>query len=326
MNLTAKARAHTNIALIKYWGKKNKSLIIPFNNSISLTLDSFYTDTKVTFSNHLKNDIFTINNIKQSKKETNKITKFLNIIRNMSQIKLNAKVESTNNFATSAGLASSSSGFAALSLAASKAANLNLSKRQLSILARKGSGSACRSIYGGLVEWVKGSNDQTSFAIPIEEKINWGIQIISITFDNNVKKISSRQGMEISVNTSPFYNQWIIETNKDIKLIKQAIKEKNIDKIGLIAQNNALKMHALTISSNPWFTYWKPETLRAISIINSLHLNKKLSCYFSIDAGPNVKIICNKKQTSELLSELYKHFNQNQISISSPGPGVHLID
>ena len=152
------ARAHTNIALVKYWGKADEELIIPQNNSLSLTLDHFYTDTTVQFDPTLTADQFTLNGQAQ---ETTKITKFLDIIRQMAASQLFARVESTNHVPTMAGLASSASAYAALALAGSKALGLDLNSKDLSRLARRGSGSACRSIYGGFVEWKKGDSDQT---------------------------------------------------------------------------------------------------------------------------------------------------------------------
>ena len=187
------ARAHTNIALVKYWGKADEELIIPQNNSLSLTLDHFYTDTTVQFDPTLTADQFTLNGQAQ---ETTKITKFLDIIRQMAASQLFARVESTNHVPTMAGLASSASAYAALALAGSKALGLDLSSKDLSRLARRGSGSACRSIYGGFVEWQKGDSDQTSYAVPLVENLDWDVKMIAIVVNDKQKKIASRAGMQ----------------------------------------------------------------------------------------------------------------------------------
>ena len=179
------ARAHTNIALVKYWGKEDEELIIPQNNSLSLTLDHFYTDTTVQFDPDLTADQFTLNGQAQ---ETTKITKFLDIIRQMASSQLFARVESTNHVPTMAGLASSASAYAALALAGSKALGLDLSSKDLSRLARRGSGSACRSIYGGFVEWQKGDSDQTSYAVPLVENLDWDLKMIAIVVNDKQKR------------------------------------------------------------------------------------------------------------------------------------------
>ena len=190
------ARAHTNIALVKYWGKEDEELIIPQNNSLSLTLDHFYTDTTVQFDPDLTADQFTLNGQAQ---ETTKITKFLDIIRQMASSQLFARVESTNHVPTMAGLASSASAYAALALAGSKALGLDLSSKDLSRLARRGSGSACRSIYGGFVEWQKGDSDQTSYAVPLVENLDWDLKMIAIVVNDKQKKIASRAGRLLSI-------------------------------------------------------------------------------------------------------------------------------
>lgn len=200
------ARAHTNIALVKYWGKADEELIIPQNNSLSLTLDHFYTDTTVQFDPTLTADQFTLNGQAQ---ETTQITKFLDIIRQMAASQLFARVESTNHVPTMAGLASSASAYAALALAGSKALGLDLSSKDLSRLARRGSGSACRSIYGGFVEWQKGDSDQTSYAVPLVENLDWDLKMIAIVVNDKQKKIASRAGMQNVVHTSPYYSAWV---------------------------------------------------------------------------------------------------------------------
>lgn len=322
---SAIARAHTNIALVKYWGKKNQQLIIPFNSSISLTLDAFYTDTRVTFDKTLTHDQLTINHVLQTPADTQRVHQFLDIVRHQAHFQTFAKVDTINHVATAAGLASSASGFAALALAASQAADLHLSRRDLSRLARRGSGSACRSIYGGLVEWQHGKDDLTSFAIPIEENINWGLQMIAIIINNKSKLISSRNGMARTVATSAYYDAWVKAANEDIIAMKNAIAEHDIDKIGIIAQNNALKMHATTMAANPGFTYLQPQTLQAMAIIDKLH-QQGLSCFYTMDAGPNVKVICKQSQTTILLKELHKYFNDQQLLVAKAGPGAHLIN
>lgn len=187
----ATAKAHTNIALVKYWGKKDQELIIPQTDSLSLTLNEFYTTTTVSFDNHLTSDLVAIDQQTLSKQAAKKVIHVLDIVRQLSGIKAFARVESINHVPTAAGLASSASAFAALAGAASAAAGLNLSGRDLSRLARRGSGSATRSIYGGLVEWQKGTDDTSSFAQPILENVDFPIEMLAVLVDTKRKSFQS---------------------------------------------------------------------------------------------------------------------------------------
>ena len=193
-------RAHTNIAFIKYWGKEDETLILPKNNSLSLTLDAFYTDTQVCFDKKLNKDILFIDGEEQDKKALKKAQVILDLVRKEAGIHEFARIDSKNHVPTAAGLASSASGLAALAGAASLAAGLNLTKEELSRLARRGSGSASRSIYGGFAEWQKGSSDIDSFAIPIDEA-DWDIGMIFIIVDDGRKEVSSTEGMRRVVET-----------------------------------------------------------------------------------------------------------------------------
>lgn len=318
------ARAHTNIALIKYWGKRDQQLILPQTDSLSLTLDPFYTDTSVNFSPSYDHDQFSINNTPVSSKTARRLTAFLNIVRRQAGISQAARVQSINHVPTAAGLASSASAFAALALAASRAAGLNLSRRDLSRLARRGSGSATRSIYGGLVQWHRGHDDQTSYAEPIMEKVDFGLEMIAILLDTHQKKLSSRIGMQEVVATSPFYPSWRNVVKNDIKNIKNAIAARDIDRIGHIAQENALRMHALNLAADPGFTYFNADTLATMDLIDHLR-DTGLSCYYTMDAGPNVKVIYDRRNRQALLTELSKHFAAKQLVLAQAGPGATIL-
>ncbi|GAJ26124.1 diphosphomevalonate decarboxylase [Liquorilactobacillus sucicola DSM 21376 = JCM 15457] len=316
------ARAHTNIALIKYWGKKDQELILPMNSSLSLTLDHFYTDTEVYFDQALKQDVFYLNEEKQN---VSKVTQFMNIVRRQAGLKVFAHISSTNHVPTMAGLASSASAYAALAMAASQAAGLQLSRRDLSRLARRGSGSACRSIYGGFVEWQRGHDDQSSFASPIEENTNWNICMIAVVIDKARKKISSRLGMQRVVETSPFYTAWMKSTERDLAAIKEAIKKRDLKKVGTIAEENAMKMHALNMSAHPHFSYFEPASIAVMHLVELLR-SEGICCYYTLDAGPNVKILCSVEDSTRILDRLAARFDKEQLLVARPGPGVHLIN
>lgn len=321
-----KARAHTNIALIKYWGKEDEQLIIPKNNSLSLTLDAFFTETSVCFDEKLTTDIFILDGQLQDEKATKKISQFLDLFRKKANLSSFAKVESINHVPTAAGLASSASGLCALAGACNQALGLQLNERELSKMARKGSGSACRSVYGGFVEWEKGHDDETSYAKKIDaDAFANELSMIFIVVNQEQKKVSSRDGMKSTVATSSFYPVWLQEAPKDLQAIKQAITAKDFTRLGEITEANALKMHACTLAAVPPFTYWNAESMLAMDAVRNLR-ESGLECYFTMDAGPNVKVLCQKKDETAILTALSEKFQQNQLIIAHAGSGIEYLE
>ncbi len=320
--LKGSAKAHTNIALIKYWGKADEDLIIPMNNSLSLTLDAFYTETSVTFSEELTTDIFYLDDVLQDEAGTTKISRFLDLVRQKADCPLFAEVKSYNHVPTAAGLASSASGLAALAAACNQALQLNLSDKDLSRLARRGSGSACRSIFPGFVEWQKGTSDETSFAEPVPSS-GWEdeLAMIFILINDQEKDVSSRDGMRRTVETSAFYPGWLQTTPQDLASAKIAIHAQDFNKLGAITENNALKMHGTTLAAVPPFTYWSPDSLKAMNAVKKIRA-AGLACYFTMDAGPNVKVLCQKKDVAKIEAELAKYFEKEQLITAFSGPGI----
>ncbi|RFT37256.1 diphosphomevalonate decarboxylase, partial [Bifidobacteriaceae bacterium NR015] len=243
---SAFAKANANIALIKYWGKRDEKLILPYTSSLSLTLSDLSTTTSVSFANNLEQDTFTLDNekISPSAKTFRRVVAMLDLVREIAGISTKASVISHNIVPTAAGLASSASGFAALASAASYAAGLNLTPRELSRLARRGSGSACRSIFGGLSIWHAGCDDETSYAEPIENAQvalkNLNLAMIVVTLDDSKKPISSREAMRRTVETSPTYMQWVEQSKDDLEIAKDAIKRADIEQLGEVVERNAL--------------------------------------------------------------------------------------
>lgn len=317
-------RAHTNIALIKYWGKENDDLIIPKNNSLSLTLDAFYTETRVTFDDTLEKDTLILDGEEQASSVLSKVEGVLNLVREKAGITTYALVESKNYVPTAAGLASSASGLAALAGAASQAAGLDLSDTELSRLARRGSGSASRSIYGGFAEWQKGTNDEDSYAVPVDDA-NWDLGMLFIVVEDAKKDVSSREGMRRTIETSPFYQGWLDTVNEDLEAMKQAISNQDIEEVGKIAERNAMKMHATNLGANPPFTYWSPDSVRAMAAVRNLR-EKGFTAYFTMDAGPNVKIVCKQSDMRDIKQELEKEFDAHQLIEARPGPGMTILD
>lgn len=314
------ARAHTNIALIKYWGKKDQQLFLPYTSSLSLTLDAFYTDTTVSFATQ---DEFYLNQVKQDQKATDKVFRFVELFREQSPIKTPIKIESTNHVPTAAGLASSASAYAALAVALNRLYQFDLDKTTLSTYARRGSGSATRSLFGGFVEWQKGDSNETSCAVPVDEA-NWDVQMLICIVSGSEKKISSREGMALTVQTSPFYPAFVEENQTDLAEIKTAIKEQNFQQMGQIAERNALRMHATMLGATPPFTYFEPKSIETIHRVQALR-EQGIPCYITMDAGPNVKILVQKPHLEEVKQQLSDLFNADEMIVAGPGKGAQII-
>ena len=325
MTQIGRCRAHTNIALIKYWGKRNEELFLPMNSSLSLTLDAFYTDTSVSINKSLSEDEFFLNGIKQDPNETKKISRFIDMFRQTSGLDNHVKIESYNHVPTAAGLASSASAFAALAGAANEAFQLKLDNQTLSTYARRGSGSSTRSIFGGLVEWSMGEGDcsESSHAVFIDDA-SWDIGMIVIAVNKHKKKLSSREGMKQTVATSPFYPAWVTEAKSDLVKIKKAIKEKDFITFGEITESNGMKMHATMLGATPPISYWEPDSVKAINKVKEIR-NNGIPCYVTMDAGPNVKVLCRQSQMSDILNELKTSFSSDQLICSKVGEGIRLL-
>lgn len=318
-DLIAKYRAHTNIALIKYWGKRNQELFLPVTDSLSLTLEEFYTETQVDFTKNLEEDQFILDGEKQNAKATAKVSFFVDKFRKLAGIEQRVLVTSRNFVPTAAGLASSASAFAALATALNAALDLNLSAKELSILARQGSGSASRSLFGGFVHWHKGqgNDSHSSYAEKIAEA-DWDIAMLVVVLNKGIKKMSSRVAMQHTIETSPFYPLWPQEVEKDLTAIKEAIHAQDIDRLGKIAEHNAMKMHATMLGSNPPILYLKEKSIKAINKVKELR-KMGLSVYYTMDAGPNVKLIVKKSEIEKIIEHLKEFEN---IIISNIGNDV----
>lgn len=321
--MKATAKAPANIAFIKYWGKKNEKLRFPMNSSISMNLSRAYTITTVKFDPKLKSDQVLIDGKKMERDEKARISKHLDRIRQLSKLKLFAKVTSKNNFPKGAGIASSASGFAALTVAATAAAGLRLSEKDLSILARIGSGSACRSIPNGFVEWKVGNSNESSYAYSLYKPDYWDICDVIAVVGETSKKVSSTEGHTLA-ESSPFYKARISGMKNKIKEIKDALKKKDFVKFGEILEEEAINMHAVMMTSKPALYYWSPETLAVIlSIIKWRNIG--LESYFTIDAGPNVHVICRAKNAARIKSRLIKLKGIKRVVVNKPSAGAMLI-
>ena len=317
-----------NIALIKYWGKRDQDLILPYNSSISMTVDGLNVHTTVDFDNKYTEDVFILNGreVEQGSGEYKKyIGRFLNIVREKYNIDSKVKIVSKGNFPASAGLASSASGFSALSTAINSALNLNLDKKELSILTRQGSGSSTRSIYNGFVEWKKGEEVDGSDSYAEQIINDWADfrMVICITTKKE-KKVKSRAGMAQSVATSPMYSGWLSSIEDDIEITRKGIREKDFSIVGKTAEENCLKMHAVMMTTKPPIIYWNDVTVKIIRSIIDWRENG-LESYFTIDAGPQVKILCTENNVKEIVKNCKKIEGIKNIIVAKPGEGSKIV-
>ncbi len=321
---SATAVAYANIALIKYWGKRANGLNLPAVGSISLTLDALKTETTVTFDDTLKADCFELNGSTESGRPLMRITNFLDCVAGSDQ-RSNASVSSNNNFPTGAGLASSASGFAALALASSKALGLKLSREELSKLARQGSGSAARSIFGGFVE-MKCGDTQTGdedYAISLFDENYWNIRMLIAVTSTQKKSVGSTEGMNRTKKTSPYYQSWIQSHSYDLNEMRIAIKEKRFEKMGKLAEHSCFKMHGLAMSAYPALIYWNAATVETIHAVRALR-REGLAAYITTDAGPQVKILCLPEVVNIVKEALETIKGIKQIITCRPGPAASI--
>lgn len=319
---TAVVRANVNIALIKYWGKRNEDLILPYTSSLSLTLSDLWTITSVSFDDNLTEDCVTFDgkNLSLDDSSFRRIVNMLDLVRKMAGISKKASVISTNHVPTAAGLASSASGFAALAAASSYAAGLELSSRDLSRLARRGSGSACRSVYGGIVLWHAGSvdtsvdtsagdasgdvsGDETSFAEPVDVPEDFDIAMIAVVLDSSKKSISSRDAMRRTVQTSPSYMPWVEQSAKDLRQALCAVKSSDIEMLGDAVERNSFGMHKSMRDAMPPVDYLTAKTHAVLGVVKSMR-DCGWPVWATMDAGPNVKVITSASAAERVLNEL----------------------
>ena len=306
------AIAHPNIALVKYWGKQNHILNYPASPSLSITLDSLITKTKVSASTETR---LLLNG---KRNEDLKVAKFLDLFREKFELPP-VSVETDNNFPTGAGLASSASGFAALVTALNENFQLGLSLSSLSEWARRGSASAARSIFGGFVT-LQGPNWR---ADQLAKEPHWDLEICIVVINEGPKKISSTTGMKTSEATSPFYLEWIKSADSDFEIAKKAIVERDFVKLSEVSEQNCLKMHSVMHTSQPAISYWAPGTVLAMELVREIR-SAGTPAFFTMDAGPQVKVIYPKQYRTTIQKSLEELKNVRLIR-AGIGPGAHLI-
>ena len=324
--LEAAAEAHVNIALVKYWGKRDVSLNLPIKNSIAMTLDKLSVTMHVEFRDDLSQDQLVLNSTRENGAARDRVARFLDHIRGLAKESKHARVMSVSRVPVASGLASSAAAFAALSLAASRALGLRLQPYELSRLARRGSGSAARSIYGGFSEWVAGirSDGEDSYAHQLLGEQEWDLCALVVLVNAPQKSVSSREGMIRVAKTSPFFAGWLASLDNDLDMMRRAIHRRDFEMLGETAERNALKMHATTLGANPPFSYWCGATLNVMLRVSDLR-RSGLMGFATIDAGPHVVVLCRRDQTALLTQEMRNVPGVADVIQCGPGPGVRTV-
>jgi diphosphomevalonate decarboxylase len=288
------ARALANVALVKYFGKRDAKLNLPAAGSLSLALEPLETITAVEFADGLETDIILLAGAPAPEAFAGRVIRFLDLVRDLADVRLRARVETRNSFPTGAGIASSASGFAALALSASSALGLELGEPELSVLARRGSGSAARSVPGGLALWQAGTagDGGDSFARRLLGPGDWDLCLAIGLVDPGPKAVGSTDGMEHVRRTSPFYGQWVRTAAADLDSAVEAVAARDLERLGAIAEDDALAMHAAALAARPALAYLKGPTLDALRLARELRAGG-VGAWWTCDAGPQPKLLCN---------------------------------
>ena len=316
-----KVKSYANIAIIKYWGKKDAAKMIPATSSISLTLNDMFTETEMEFINdedieitvekEMKSgnckdkfsditDLFYLNGELQDREHTEKISKVVDLFRENRNQKV--KIATTNNMPTAAGLSSSSSGLSAVIKACNELFEKNYTQSELAQISKFGSGSSSRSFFGPIAAWDKDNGEI------YEVKTNLKLAMIVLVLNENKKEISSRNGMELCAKTSTYFDEWVKQSEMDFVNMKKYLAENDFEKVGILTEENALRMHKTTETANPPFSYFNEKTYEAMNFVKNLRNNGE-KCYFTMDAGPNVKVLCleeNLEKLAGIFGQKYK--------------------
>lgn len=324
MEKSATAIAHPNIALIKYWGNQDDQLRIPANGSISINLSGLETRTKVSFNSAYSQDSLILNGVNAEPDALERVSSFLDLIREMSSLKAYAHIESANNFPTGTGIASSASAFAALALAASTAAGLELSESDLSRLARRGSGSACRSIPGGFVEWFAGTDDKTSYAASFAPPEYWALADCIVIVSQTHKAVGSTDG-HTTADSSLIQNVRVVTAPARLSICREAIINRDFLSLAQVVELDSNLMHAVMMTSQPPLLYWQPATLKIIQNVQEWRQNG-LECFYTIDAGPNVHVLCPSGEMGEVRGKLLALPGVLEVRTATVGKGASLVE
>jgi diphosphomevalonate decarboxylase len=321
---TATAQSHPNIAFIKYWGDREPLLHLPASGSISMNLDGLYSRTQVTFDPTLAADQLTLDGKKMSGAPLVRVSKLLERVRQMAGLRQFAAVTSNNNFPMGAGIASSASAFAALSLAAATAAGITLNEQELSRLARTGSGSACRSVPAGFVEWQAGDGDASSYAFSIAPPDYWDL-VDCIAIVSQVHKPTGSSEGHALADSSPLQAARLEGATRRLELCRKAILERDFAGLTDVVELDCNLMHAVMMTSAPPLLYWQPVTLAVMHAVVDWRQDGLPVCY-TIDAGPNVHVLCSSQHRAQVTARLAQIPGVERLLTARPGGAARLLE
>ena len=319
----ATAIAHPNIALIKYWGNTDQSLRIPANGSLSMTLGGLESQISVRLSSDLQHDRLSINGRSADPDMVRRASLHLDLIRGRAGIDTPAEVTSESNFPMGAGIASSAAAFAALTVAASHAAGLRLERRELSRLARQGSGSAARSIFGGFVELIADGTDSGSIGQPLAPADHWQIVDLIVIVSDEAKQTGSTEGHSIA-DSSPLQAARVSDAPRRLAACREAVRSRDFARLAEIVENDSDLMHAVMMTSQPPLHFWLPQTVQLMHEIRALRSRGLAACY-TIDAGANAHCLCLPESEAGLSEALLALLPEATVLRASPGRGARLV-
>lgn len=320
--MEASAVAHPNIALIKYWGKREASANLPAVGSLSITLDAMRSLTRVVFDAGLDRDRVLLNG-QEDPGTTSRVSTCLDLLRRRAVIRCGALVTSENDFPTGAGLASSASGFAALVTAAAAALDLKMTASELGDIARIGSGSAPRSLYGGFALLQNRPDGSVSCEQWLAET-EWPLAVIIAVTTPEPKEVSSRDGMEQSRLTSPYYAEWVATHAANLLAGMDQVRGRDFSGLADLAEHNCLKMHAVMMTTRPPLIYWTPATLACMQTVQALR-RTGTPVFFTVDAGPQVKAVCLPEAATAVSAALARVPGVTRVIGSRLGAGARVV-
>jgi diphosphomevalonate decarboxylase len=309
----ATAVAHANIALVKYWGKRDDALVLPEAGSLSVALDRLSTTTTVELG--VPEDSLRIDGRPAAESELRRARAVLDA----AGIRERARIESRNDFPTAAGLASSASGFAALAVAACAAAGRRRDERELSALARLGSGSAARSVPGGWAMW------EDREAAQVASPDHLPVRLVVAVCGEGAKAVGSRDGMRRSRETSPFHTAWIEQCRHDLPAALHSLRSRDVAGLGALAERNAMRMHADALAADPPLLYWEPATIGCLRALWRLR-DQGTPVWATIDAGPHVVALCAPADAPAVDAALRSVPGVGETIVCAPAGGARIIE
>lgn len=320
----ATAVAHPNIALVKYWGKADTGQNLPAVGSLSITLEGLTTTTRVQFDPTFATDEFEFSG-SVVPAMASRVTSCLDEIRRRTGTVSRALVQSDNDFPTAAGLASSASGFAALVVAADAALGTGLPRSELAEIARRASGSAARSIFGGFVELSLVDSGRRTDTRQLLEPSAWPLQVVVAVTESAPKAVGSTEGMVLTERTSPYYTAWVASSPADLGEARMAVERRDFEALADISESSCLKMHGLMMSARPGLLYWNGATVECLLVVRRLRA-EGVPVFFTIDAGPQVKAVCRPEALERVRGELAAVPGVEMLLSAGLGEGARAID